>query len=183
MYFNYKESKTTTPKDIIGNLVKQLWEGISSLSGEGQELYSSHQQRQTEPNLKELLPLLRSESGRVSTFLIVLDALDEFDDTENARATLLLELRRLPNVRVLITGRTHVQSTVLSKLQDDVATLSIRASDNDIRKYLESRIEKAGYLGEELKSDVGLRTTVVERIVTKADGMYCRPLIVFASVI
>ena len=168
VYFNYKEA--TTPKDIIGNLLKQLWQRTSDLSNEAQTLYSSHQKWQTQPNIKELLPLLRAESGRVSTFFIVLDALDEFDDTHNARATILLELRQIPNVRVMITGRTHMERTV-SKL-DEVATLSIRASNSDIRRYLDARIEKTGYLGDEVKSDQDLRATVIDGIIRKADGMY-----------
>jgi len=172
VYFNYKDGSKTTPKDVIRNLLKQFWERTSTLSTEAKELYALHQQRQTEPGFKELLSLLRNESGTISRFFIVIDALDEFDDTRNARATLLLELCQIPTVRVLITGRIDVQRTVLSTLQDNVVTFSIRASNNDIRQYLDGRIEKAGYLGEELKSDKELRTTVIERIVDKANGMY-----------
>jgi hypothetical protein len=169
VYFNYKEA--TTPKDIVGNLLKQLLERASVLPKEAQALYSSHQERQTQANIKELLSLLRNEAARISTFFIVFDGLDEFDDTHNARAIVLMELRQIPNARVMITGRTHVQSTVLSKL-DEVSTLLIRASNNDIHKYLDARIEEAGYFGEEMKADRELRTTVIDGIISKADGMY-----------
>jgi ankyrin repeat protein len=154
--------------------LKQLWERISNrVLNNAQALYSSHQERQTKPNIKELSPLLRTESDRVSTFFIVLDALDEFDsgDMQNARTSILWELGQILNVRVMITGRTHVQSTVLSNL-DDVATLPIRASDSDIRRYLDARIEKVGYLGEEVKLDQDLRATIIDGIIGKADGMY-----------
>lgn len=169
IYFNYKEA--TTSRDIVSNLLKQLLERASKLSNEVQALYSSHQERETQANMKELLPLLRNEARRISTFFIVLDALDEFEDTQNSRATILMELRQIPNVRVMITGRTYLQSTVFSKL-DEVSALSIRASGSDIRKYLDARIEKSGHLGEEMKSDQDLRATIVDGIVSKADGMY-----------
>ena len=117
--------------------------------------------------------MLRIESSQILTFFIVLDALDEFKDTRNARATILMELHQIPNVQVMITGRTHVQSTVFSKL-DDVSTLLIQASNIDIRKYLNAQIEKTGYLREEMKSDQDLRAIVIDGILSKADGMYIR---------
>ena len=172
VYFNYKEA--TTPTDIIGNLLKQLLERNPGLSNEARALYSSHEPRQTRPNLKELLQLLRTESARISTFFLVLDALDEFSDTSNARAIILLELRQLPNARVMITGRSHVGNTVQSKL-DDVSTLPIRASDDDIRKYLDTRSEKSIYLDKMMKADQGFRATVMDGIVGKADGMLISP--------
>jgi hypothetical protein len=165
VYFNYKEATTT--KDIIANLLKQLWE--QAPSKETQALYNWHQRRQTHPNVKELSALLRTESCQVSTFYVVLDALDEFD--QNARASILVELHQIPNMRVMITGRTHVESTVLSSL-NDVSTLLIQASNGDIRTYLNARVEMAGYLGEALRADRNLRATVIDALVTRADGMY-----------
>jgi hypothetical protein len=168
VYFNYKEAFST--KDIVANLLKQLWEQIPDLSHEAQALYSSHAKRRTEPNVKELSALLIAESCRVSTFFIVLDALDELNDIQDSRAAILGELHRIPNVRVMITGRTHVQTTVFSKIED-VVTLPIRASNSDIRKYLDARIENAGHFGEALRVDQKLRDTVVEGIIAKANGM------------
>jgi hypothetical protein len=170
VYFNYKE--ITTTRDIFANLLKQLWEQNPNLSKGARELYQLHQKRETEPNVKELSPLLRIESCRVSAFFIVFDALDEFDDTQDARASILAELRQIPNVRAMITVRPHVQSTAVS-IDNDVARLPVRASNSDIRTYLDSRIENmAGYLGELVKSDQDLRATIVEGIVSRADGMY-----------
>jgi Cdc6-like AAA superfamily ATPase len=178
IYFNYKEA--TTPKDIVANILRQLWERTSTeFPKEAQALYSSHQERQTEPNIKELSQLLLTESDRISTFFIVLDALDEFDDTQNARDSILSSLLQMPNLRVMITGRSDVQNMVLSKL-DDLATLRIRASDSDIRRYLDARIESSGYWGPEMKWDQDMRAAVVDGIVGKADGMYLQ---ILASVI
>ena len=168
VYFNHKEA--VTPTDIIGNLLKQLLERNSNISDEARALYSAHEKRQSRPNLKELLQLLRTEANRISTVFMVLDALDEFSDAEKARATILLDLSQISTVRVMITGRPHMEYTVLSKL-DEVSTKLIRASDNDIRKYLDTQIEKSGFLCEKLKADQSLRATVIEGILRKADGM------------
>jgi hypothetical protein len=172
VYFNYKEATTT--KDIIANLLKQLWEQIPDLSNEVQTLYCLHEKRQTEPNVKELSTFLSNESCRVSNFFIVLDALDEFNDAQDdSRAALLGELYQIPNARVMITGRTHVQSTVATVLSkvEDVAALPIRASNSDIRRYLDTRIDNAGHLGEALRADQKLRDAVIDGVIAKADGM------------
>lgn len=130
------------------------------------------QEKQIKPNVKQLLTLLKAESCRVSNFFIVLDALDEFDDKDDSRAAILGELNQIKNTRIMITGRTHVQSTVTAVISvEELATLAIRASDSDIRKYLNARIKKGGRLGQVLMTDEKLRDTVVEGIVTKADGM------------
>jgi uncharacterized protein YecE (DUF72 family) len=86
----YKDGSKTTPKDVVRNLLKQFSERTSTLSTKVQGLYALHQQRQTEPGFKELVSLLRNESGGISRVFIVIDAVDEFDDTRNARATLSL---------------------------------------------------------------------------------------------
>jgi predicted GNAT family acetyltransferase len=98
IYFNYKE------KEMIANVLKQLWERTSKLSSQAQALYSLHQDRHTKPSVKEISLILRAESDRVSTFFIILDALDEFnqpqeefEETQNARVSLLVELRQIPN--------------------------------------------------------------------------------------
>jgi hypothetical protein len=172
VYFNYKEA--ATPTDIIGNLLKQLLEINSNTSDEARALYSAHEERQTRPNLKELLKLLRTEAGRISTVFMVLDALDECSETENARAAILLELSQISNVRVMITGRPNVEYTVRSKLRE-VSTKLIRASDNDICKYFDTQIEKSTLLCEKLKADLSLKATVIDGILRKADGMLASP--------
>jgi Cdc6-like AAA superfamily ATPase len=169
VYFNYKEARS--PTDIIGNLVKQILERNSNISEEARALHSAHAQRESPPTLKELFQLFRTEAGRISTVFIVLDALDEFGDTDNARATVLLGLRQIPNTRMMITGRSHVRNLIQSKL-DDVSTLLIRASNEDIRKYLNTQIEESLYLCEMVTTDQSLRATVLDTIVKKADGMF-----------
>lgn len=172
VYFNYKD--TDTPTNIIGNLLKQLLERNSNISDEARALYSEHEKRQTRPNLKELLQLLRTEAGRISTVFMVLDALDEFSETEKARVEILLDLSQISTVRLMVTGRPHVDCKVLSELYE-VSTKLIRAPDNDIRKYLDTQIEKTGFLREKMKADQSLRATVMNGILRKADGMLASP--------
>jgi len=69
----------------------------------------------------------------------------------------------------MITGRISVQGTILSAV-DDVATLRIRASNGDIRRYLDRGIS-GGYFDEEVKSDQIFRAKIVDEIVNKANGM------------
>ena len=167
IYFNHKEH--ITPVEIIGNLLKQLLERNSSLSGEAQELYDRHCQRQTRPTFLELLGLLKLEAHRISSIFIVVDALDECSGSEDVAAEILRELEKLSTSRLMITGRPNVANLV-SRLEAST-TFEIRATDEDIHKTLETEIDKSVFLSECVRGDEILRRSIVNTITEKADGM------------
>jgi hypothetical protein len=124
------------PVDILRNLVKQLLEETGPLSEEVQDFHASYRRRDTKPNIKELVKLIHCEANRVSTFFIVLDAVDECMGGEDAAVKILVELQRLPKARLMITGRPHFESTI-SRCKEFTA-LTIRARDEDIAKCIHS---------------------------------------------
>jgi hypothetical protein len=50
--------------------------------------------------------------------------------------------------------------------------LEIRASEEDIRKYLKARISKAARLRRHVKADAKLEETIINTIVENSQGMY-----------
>jgi Cdc6-like AAA superfamily ATPase len=169
VYFNY--NTTASPKDIIANVLKQLVQQSPVLSTDVETLYSSHSRNQTYPNMKEFSRLLETEAGRVSSFFIVIDALDECTGGQQSGVDILLELQKIPNTRLMITGRPYVEDAVLSKCKDSTK-LMIRASDCDIRKTIESYIDQSVYLSKVTETNPSLRETIIESLVTKSKGMY-----------
>jgi hypothetical protein len=170
VYFNYKES--ASPTDIIANVLKQLLQRTPILSDKVRDLYSSHNQRQTRPNLNELVHFLQDEAGRISSFFIILDALDECTGGENDAAKILLELKKIPNARLLITGRPNAENILRATQGEDFLTLIIRADDRDIRKFLNHQIEVSVFLSLNTKNDQELRDMIIDKIVDNANGMY-----------
>lgn len=74
-----------------------------------------------------------------------------------------------PHLRLLITSRPNVKHLALKF--DDALQLEIRASDSDIKRYLESEIEKRERLRVILKTKPSLRDLLINIILQKAEGM------------
>jgi hypothetical protein len=171
VYLNWQQSRTTT--DIVASLLKQVLERNTSLPSEIKDLYHQCQeQRETQLCSRDLSRLLNIEARQISSFFIIVDALDECTGGETSCARLLLELGNIPNVRLMITGRKGVEHVVFSKCKDS-ATLEIRASDEDIRKSIDSQLNTTvGVVSDAMQNDPTLRSSILDTIVTKASGMY-----------
>jgi len=153
----------------VGNLLKQLLERNTSLSKEVQEVHDRHCQRETRPTFSELSGLLRLEARRISSFFIVVDALDECSGGEDSAAGILRELESISTSRLMITGRPHV-ANIMSRF-GAFTRLEIRAADEDIGKYLETEINKSIFLSECVQNDEALRSSIPNAIVKHAQGM------------
>jgi hypothetical protein len=166
VYFNYKEPATLT--EIVASVLKQVSERAINLPQEVKSLYEYHRRRDTRPTLAELSSLLGIESARLKTCFFMLDALDECTAEENTGVKIVSELHKMPNARFMITSRPHVVK-LLSKHR--AVKLEIRARDEDIRRSLESLIADSYNLSEFVQTDEGLRRTVIDTVVTRANGM------------
>jgi hypothetical protein len=49
--------------------------------------------------------------------------------------------------------------------------MEIRASDADVRMYLQNQIEKEGRLKLHIQADPSLRNTIIDTIIKKSQGM------------
>lgn len=167
IYFNHKEH--TTPVEILGNLLKQLLERNPVLSTKVRDLYFHHRQRETRPTFTELSELLRFEASRVSSFFIVMDALDEYTGDENVVMGMLSEIKMMQTARLMITGRPHI-SNIMSKVKEFII-LEIRAADEDICRSVKGQIKRSMFLSECLQRDETLGESIINMIVSKAQGM------------
>lgn len=87
--FNCNETVTTAA--IVPNFLKALLEQIRTLSEETMKLYRQcYEEKEAQASLKEILQLLNIKAGRISSFLIVLDALDECTNEANTCAKIVL---------------------------------------------------------------------------------------------
>lgn len=168
VYCDYKEYHTSA--ELIGSLLQQLVQRQTTISLEIRQLYYSHGKKNTRPSLSEYSKLLRSESRTFSNVFIVIDALDECEEYDGTRAKLLSEIQKLqPIVRLLVTSRPHI-TNVISKFKDSTR-LDIRASDEDIKRYLEGRIEEECRLKRHVDDDPSLKDTIINAILGNVDGM------------
>jgi len=174
IYLNWQESRTTT--EIMASLLKQLLERKPALEKEIKDLYEEYQgRRETSLTSKDISRILQREASQVSSFFIILDALDECTGGETCSTKILLELGEILNVRLLITGRPGVEHVVLSKCKD-TATLVIRGSDEDIRTAIDTQLNTTKRaISSAMEDDPTLRSAILHAIVTKSRGMYYPP--------
>ena len=132
-------------------------------------LYESHRGKNTRLSLKQMSQLLTSAIGEFDNAFIIVDALDECPEQGGVRQAFLDELR-FPqlNVNLLATSRP------IERLRDDInadATLEIGASNTDVERYLEGRINHDRRLSRLVGADPSLKELVTKTIIKNANGM------------
>ena len=144
----------------------------SSLPADIIELHRDHISEQTRPTASDLLRIIQAEIVHFSKVFILVDAIDECSKSNGTRDTVLTTLENLlgsPNRRLIMTSR-HI--TGIKTCFADVVYLEIRASDANIRKYLETRIPKESRLARDISKNAALQESIVRTIIDKAEGMY-----------
>jgi len=113
--------------------------------------------------------LLQLEAKSFSKVFIIVDALDESNESNGVRDSFLAEIRNLqPSIHLLVTSR-HIST--IEREFESAARVEIQASNEDVRKYLEGRIERESRLRCHVKADPALQDRIINTIVEKAQGM------------
>ncbi|KAJ6531019.1 ankyrin repeat-containing domain protein [Mycena capillaripes] len=153
VYLNHKETEIQTPSNLLAALWRQLTFG-RPLSTAVHELYVKHHEQRTRPSLEDVSSVLCSTVSELSGVFLVIDALDEYPETQ--RDLLLRYLSALPS--------THVIA--------DSETLEIRASEDDIRRYVDAQIMKSPRLCTHIINRPELRDEIDSMIVQRSGGMF-----------
>jgi NACHT domain len=169
IYCSYKEQEDQTDANLVASLLQQLAQRNSSISNEISSLYHHHVKERTRPALGEWSQLLQSEVHHLSKVFVIVDALDECSESNGTRDSFLTEIRKLPNMHLLVTSR-HILT--IEREFEKAASVEIRASDEDVKRYLQDRIKKERRLVGHIKADPALGETIISTIVQKAKGMY-----------
>jgi hypothetical protein len=168
IYCTHREQNQTA-ENLVASLLKQLIQQRSAIPGNIRDLYRHHRNKQTHPPLSEYSRLLQAELRHFSKVFIVIDALDECSEEGRIREHFLAEVQKLlAVVRLLVTSR-HMPD--IERKSEGEARLEIRASDEDVERYLESRIESQLPLANYVEMDHALRRDILNTIIRRAHGM------------
>lgn len=174
IYCDYKEQTRQTVPELIASLLKQVIQDQPPelpLSKNIETLYEHHKKQDTRPTCKEFRDAFRSEIGTSSVFIVV-DALDEYPECNQVH--LITELQSLAsNVRLMITSRPL---PIIEELFRSATQLEIRATNGDVRKYLEHRMLHERRLVHHIKCDPILQMNIVEKVTASTRGMYGFPM-------
>ncbi|MCJ1464603.1 hypothetical protein MMC07_003216 [Pseudocyphellaria aurata] len=168
IYFNYKEVEKQTFENLAANLVHQLLIQRSLLPTELRSLYEAHPLKRKRPSITDYLDLLQLAVHEYKKVLVVIDALDECNET--GRRALIPELHKLrPRLNLLVTSRDLPN---LQRQLQGAARLEIQASDEDIKNHIEERISTSDRLSMYIKKDPRLHELMIDTVTESAKGMF-----------
>ncbi|KAH7157712.1 ankyrin repeat-containing domain protein [Dactylonectria estremocensis] len=180
VYFDHRDFERIQKASIVTKLLANLLaQTIASrhhhdVSPQVRKAYNEHSIKESDPVLKDLIELLRSELTDVKKLFIVVDAFDECPNYAgvNARTEFSDAIYQLPpNVNVLFfSSMDWIQREI--KVDD---TIQFSADEGDLKLYIQSRLDSCDVFKKVL--DIGERgdlssETVIKTIVENAQGIF-----------
>ncbi|KAM4057683.1 Pol [Hirsutella rhossiliensis] len=167
VYCNFQRQAEQTVDHMLATLLKQLAEGQLPLSRTVTELFD-RLEKDRAPLLHDISATLRSVAATYARIFIVIDAIDEC--SEACRSMLLSEVFSLQaeskRINVFITSRSI---PTISESFAKSMSLEIRASDDDIRTYLDRNMFR---LPSFVRDKLEFQTKIKESIICAARGMF-----------
>ncbi|KAK6543508.1 hypothetical protein TWF694_000254 [Orbilia ellipsospora] len=177
IYFNYKRAEEQSIDKLLLNLLKQLSQRQDSVPSCVTELYMKHVRNRTRPSRREITSSLSAVAALYSRIFIVVDAIDECQSGD-CRSTFLNELFQLRdlNANIFATSRPIFDIETDFKNANSII-LEIKASDEDVKRYLEGKIDASGVTV--LKRNRG---AIITKISEVASGMFLLAHLLFESI-
>jgi hypothetical protein len=166
IYCNYKLQSEQSIKHILSSLLRQIVDIQRQIPQVVQDFHA----KDSTPSEKSVKQMLMAVSKDLLGLTVVVDALDECETkTREDLWPIVEKLRQQCRVRLLATSRDLPEITSHATLVDK-PTLEVRASDQDLDKYVRSRIGEFRSRSK-LALQPDLLETLVKGIVKAAGGM------------
>jgi Cdc6-like AAA superfamily ATPase len=178
VYCDFMKRDQQKPVDILASLIRQLIRDQPSVPQVVKDLYekykkisasspSNHDIRHFSEALQHVI------SGNYTRVFIVIDALDECQDTQ----TLLTEIFRVQGAteaNIFATSRPKKED--IEKAFEGSLSLDISARDEDVKRYIDGRMSELKVLKEENmdlseESKAELKAEVRDKVSEAVDGM------------
>jgi hypothetical protein len=166
-YFDYTDQANQTLEKVVASFLKQLLCASGYVPKEVEAVYDDYSKRGVKPDFASLSSLLDTCSVGFSTVYLILDALDEYQETRHKNlVSFLTHLKDSTEAKfkVLCTTRPHLQD-----LADDLkagTTFEIEPHNPDIEIYVKHR------LNVDWQYDTDLQSEVIEAIMGQKDIKY-----------
>ncbi|KAJ4041185.1 hypothetical protein NW753_010593 [Fusarium oxysporum] len=169
IYCDFRRQHEQKIGDLLASVLKQLTQCRSSLPDSVKSLYDWHKTKRTRPSVDEILGLLQSVAAMHSRVFIIVDALDECLASDGCRTRFLSELFNLQTrhgTNIFATSRFIPE--IVDRFETSLS-IEIRASPDDVARYLEGHIEK---LPSFVQHDRQLQEEITMGISEAVDGMF-----------
>lgn len=142
VYCDYKLQSEQSIKHMLSSLLRQIVDVQEKVPPIVRDFYASHARKKTTPSTQEVEQILRSVTKGLHGLTVVFDALDECEGLVCQNLLSAVEaLRDQCKVRLLATSRFLPDVQSHSAFLNE-PSLEVRASDQDLEKYVRSRISE-----------------------------------------
>ena len=169
IYCDYSKQHEQKHVNLIASILKQLLQHQVFVPENVWKSYRHHTNSGTRPKAEEMYDMLQTSLSTFPQIYIVVDAVDELSVIDHVRQNLLSSLSLLQkthSLNFLVTSRfiPHVTQEL-----DDPPCLIVRASDEDVRRYVRGHISD---LANCVLKDSKLQTIIEDSIASAVDGMF-----------
>ena len=162
LYGDYQAQKDQSAVNMIGSLLKHIAHGaVGNIDEIRKSFEKSRQGGGNGLRLPEMLDLFVKTIGSLERVYICVDAIDELLPQHRSEFLRALQqiVQEAPNVRLFLTGRSHIRGELDRNLTRGAYTIRIVPDQGDITRYVNRKMEEAddrdpGLMTENLKNDV-----------------------------
>ena len=168
IYFNFRQRDEQKVDVLLASMLRQLAHKQPSLPDSVKDLYKRHKDERTRPPLDEISRALQSVAAVYARVFIVVDALDECQESDRCRSKFLKGLFNLQaNTQANLFATSRHRPDIEKEFERSV-TLEIRANSEDVRRYLQDHISQ---LPSCVSKRPHLQRNITNKIVDAVDGM------------
>lgn len=168
IYCNFRRQEDHKIEQLLACLLRQLVPLQNRLPDSLTSLYHRHQLRWTRPSIPELSATLQAVITTYARTFVIVDALDECQDSDRSRTNLLTELfvlQRACGINLFATSRSIPEITEWFKSSP---SLRICPSQDDIWHYLDRNMSPLPHF---VQSSTDLQTEIKTGIEAAIDGV------------
>ncbi|KAH9898943.1 ankyrin repeat-containing domain protein [Xylariomycetidae sp. FL2044] len=177
IFFNFRRQEEQRAESLMAPLLKQLAQRLFPLPKPLYDLYNDHVPKGTRPQDYKIDDCLSAVAAQCSCAFLILDALDECRTSDDSLIRFLGQVFRLQkNCHINILATSRPIPNIMNKFQGN-PSLEIRATDEDVKKYLKGRISQSE--SRVLQEHEG---EIVRRITETVDGMFLLAQLYFDQV-
>ncbi|KAL6897202.1 ankyrin repeat-containing domain protein [Trichoderma evansii] len=169
LYCDFRRHYEQKTQDLVESLLKQLVQKQTTIPECVQALYKECRKELRRPSLDEVSEALRTVSSIYSKVFILIDALDECQDTGGCRKNFLSRIFKLQterNINIFATSR-YIQDIVDAFHQS--ICFDISAKDEDVQAYLDNHMAR---LPPFVLRSPDLQNEIKAKICQRSNGMF-----------
>ncbi|KAF9889739.1 hypothetical protein FE257_007045 [Aspergillus nanangensis] len=169
LFCNFRQQYEQKSTDLVLSLLKQLVQEQPSMPEIVKDLYNNYKLKRTRPPSDEVFEALRSVIKSYSRVFIIVDALDECQNSSEGRKMFLSNVSKLQAKTGLNFFATSRFMQEIEKEFKGNIMIEIRARDTDVQNFLEGKMQAFRSL---VTKDRPLQEEIKKRIAKAVDGMF-----------